>query len=275
MAETKKAPVKRTIVDVTKGAEEATSATKTPKKSAGGLRLAAVIFWVLAIAAEVVAILMLTKYIFVPEDNLLMWLLIALGVDLVFLIIGSQFWKRANHIAPASKKNKFKFWLWNNMGVIVSVIAFLPILILLLNDKKLDGNTKKIVSIVAAVALAVGGLASYDWNPVSQEDVAATQAQAEELGDGQVFWTTWGRRCHLYGDCPSLNNSATLFKGTMEDAVDAGRGALCTFCENRAELGEMVQQVTDLLPEELLETLADTVVDDVVDDVDEEVDEAA
>jgi len=253
MSEKKKPPVERKIVNVSQGTEKIVSTAKVaaaPKKGAGGLRTFAVVFWVLAILAEVAAILMLTRYIFIPEENLLMWLLIALGADLVFLVIGSQLWKRANRIAPASEKNKLKFWLWNNMGVIVAVIAFLPILILLLNDKKLDGKTKRLVSIVAAVALAVGGLASYDFNPISQEAVAAQSELAESVIDnGEVCWTTFGRRYHYFDDCTSLNNSATLYLGTVEQAVAAGRQDPCAFCVGRAELGERVITVLNELPE--------------------------
>ena len=252
MAERKKPPVERKIVDVSKGTEKTASTAKayapTPeaKKSARGLRIGAVILWVLAIAAEVVAILMLTRYIFIPEESLVIWLIVALGVDLVLLVIGSQLWKRANHKDPASKKNKFKFWLWNNLGLIVSVIAFLPILILLLNDKKLDGKAKKLVSIVAAVALLIGGLASYDWNPISQEELTEAQVTANEIGDGRVAWTTFGRRFHLYEDCSSLNYSATLFIGTVAEASEAGRAELCKICEARAEAGERALPFTDV-----------------------------
>ena len=51
-------------------------------------------------------------------------------LDLVFVIIGAQLWKKANKIKPASEKNKFLFWLWNNMGVIACAVAFIPFVIL-------------------------------------------------------------------------------------------------------------------------------------------------
>ena len=41
------------------------------------------------------------------------------------------------------------------MGLIASVICFLPIVILLLANKDLDGKTKKIVTVVAAIALVL------------------------------------------------------------------------------------------------------------------------
>ena len=72
-----------------------------------------------------------------------------------------------NQLDPASKQSSVKFFLWNNMGLIASVICFLPIVILLLANKDLDGKTKKIVTVVAAIALVLASLFSIDFNPVS------------------------------------------------------------------------------------------------------------
>jgi len=256
--ERKGPPIERKIVSAATGeavvsGSQAAGATPGGKKgSARGLRIAAAVLWALAILAEAAAILMLNKTIYLPGENLTTWLIVALAVDLVLVVIGSQLWKKANRIDPASKKNKIKFWLWNNLGVIVSIVAFLPIIVVLLNNKNLDPKTKRLVSIVAAVALALGVATSYDWNPASQEDLAQAQEQAETLRDGQVFWTTWGRRHHLYEDCSSLSRSATLFFGTMDEAFDAGRAELCKFCEPRANAGEVAvlsEQAREALPE--------------------------
>ena len=70
-------------------------------------------------------------------------LFIVIVLDLIFVVIGSQLWKKANHIKPASEKNKFTFWLWNNLGFIVSVIAFMPIIILILVNKDADKKPAK------------------------------------------------------------------------------------------------------------------------------------
>jgi len=43
------------------------------------------------------------------------FLIICIVLDLIFVIIGSLLWKKANHIDPISEKNKTKFWLWNNL----------------------------------------------------------------------------------------------------------------------------------------------------------------
>ena len=61
------------------------------------------------------------------------------------------------------------------------------------------------------------------------------KAQAEDSITGDVFWTAFGHKYHLYDDCGSLKNSETLYKGSVTSAIDNGRGELCFFCANRAE----------------------------------------
>lgn len=152
MAEKKK--VEREFVEASTGktGKRPAVVTAANKKSATGKRVAAVILWVLALAAEVGAILMLNGTWYIPEEQKMYWLIGALVIDLILVIIGSQLWKKANRLDPASKQSSVKFFLWNNMGLIASVICFLPIVILLLANKDLDGKTKKIVTVVAAIA---------------------------------------------------------------------------------------------------------------------------
>ena len=201
-----------------------------PVGNAGGLRAGAVILWVVAIVFEILAVLVLFGKInitFMPQ----LWQLIAFIVlDLVCVIIGSQLWKKANHIKPASKQNALKFWLWNNMGVIVSCFAFVPIIILMLTNKDLDKKTKTIAVIAAVIALIIGGAASIDYNPVSQEELTAAEAA---LGETTVYWSPFGKVYHTHEDCSALNHTDTLTAGTVDQAIAANRTRLCSFCANR------------------------------------------
>ena len=120
--------------------------TGDPHKRATTKRIWAIVCWVIAIAFEAIGILKLTDVIdWFSELELSTFLIICIVLDLIFVIIGSLLWKKANHIDPASEKNKTKFWLWNNLGVILSVIAFLPLIILVFTDKDLDKKSKKLV----------------------------------------------------------------------------------------------------------------------------------
>ena len=196
-------------------------------------RIGAIALWVAAIVFEVLAVLVLFGKInltFMP----VMWQLIAFIVlYLACVIVGSQLWKKANHIDPASEANKVKFWLWNNMGVIVCVFAFVPVIILMLANKELDKKTKVIATVVAIIALLIGGVCSYDFNPVSEEQLDAAMSV---LGDEQVYWAPFGHVYHTHDDCQSLSQSETLTVGTVDQAIAEGRTRLCSFCAHRDDI---------------------------------------
>lgn len=200
------------------------------KGNAGSLRIGAVILWVLALVFELLAVLVLFGKINMTFMPVMYQLIAFLVLDLACVIIGSQFWKRANHIAPASEKSPVKFWLWNNMGVIVCCFAFVPIVILMLSNKELDKKTKVVCTVVAIIALLIGGAASIDYNPVSQEQLAAAE---QALGDTAVYWAPFGKVYHTHEDCQALNNSETLTQGTVDQAIEHNRTRLCAFCANR------------------------------------------
>ncbi len=231
-------------------AQNPTILQAAPVGNAGGLRAGAIVLWVVALVFEILAILVVigkVNFNFIPT----LWqLIILLVLDLVCVIIGAQLWKKANHIKPASEKNPLKFWLWNNMGVIACVICFLPIIIIMLTNKDLDKKTKVIATIVAIVALLIGGAASYEWNPVSQEQ---QQAAIQALGNENVYWAPFGKVYHTHEDCGALNHTDTLTEGTVEQAIAAGRTRLCSFCAKRDEITGVVtdeKDVTDYMVEE-------------------------
>lgn len=244
MAETtqKKPRKQHTITHVGSDTPTTHTVQQVEKGNATPLRIGAAVAWLIAIGMEVLALLILNGT--VKLEPQLVWGIGALVVDLICVIIGSMCWKKANHIAPASKANKVKFWLWNNLGVIVSVLAFLPFLVLLLTDKNADGKTKKLASIVAVVALLIGGLASYDFDPLSQEDVNA----ATSVYTSDVYWTKSGKVYHSHEDCQALQQTDDLSAGTVDTAMSEGRKRLCKFCQERDE--EAGLDLGDILTEE-------------------------
>ena len=211
----------------------------------------AIVLWVLALGCEVVAILLFLKKITfpIPPKNPIpnVWqAVIFLALDLVFLIIGSQMWKKANHMDPASKKNKLAFWLQNNLGVIVAAVAFIPFIIIALTDKNASKQDKTIAAIAAAVALAVGVLTGIDYNPVSQEDLQAEQ----QLITSDVYWTAGGSVYHTHEDCGHLANSYNLAQGNVTAAIEHGKTRLCKTCAAKDEI---------VLPEDAVEDLGEVV----------------
>ena len=71
--------------------------TAESKGRASTLRLVAALLWVLAIAAEVGAIILLKR----PPVNMV-WLIVLIVVDLALAVAGSLLWKKANRLDPAS-----------------------------------------------------------------------------------------------------------------------------------------------------------------------------
>ena len=232
MAETKK-KVQHNVTQVNQATGSKEELLQKTKKNAMPYRIAAVIFWLLALTCEVFAVLFFMgklewSFLMNEPGHTIAWIA-ALVLDLVFLIIGSSLWKKGNHLDPASAKNKGKFWLQNNLGVIVAAFCFIPFIILALLDKNADKKSKTIAAIAAVVALAIGGLVSYDWNPVSQEEML------ENAGINTVYWTQNGTVFHLTEDCYHLDQSYELMSGTSTAAIEAGKTRLCKTCEKKAE----------------------------------------
>lgn len=199
-------------------------------QSTVGLRIGAVILWIGAVVCEFFALRVITEATIIPFLTSIPPLYQGIGflvIDLILVILGSQLWKKANHIKPASEKNALAFWLWNNMGVIVCAIAFLPFIVLLLTNKEADQKSKTVGTIAAVIALLIAGVASYDFNPVSAEDVAKY--------NNAVYWTEYGSKMHTHEDCQALSRTApeNLHSGTVEEAEAAGRESLCSYCAKR------------------------------------------
>lgn len=195
-------------------------------------RIAAIVLWAVAIVFELLAILIFfhkIEFKFTTENPgwTIAWLVL-LVLDLACVIVASRLWVKSNHLDPASAANKTKFWIHNNLGVILSVFAFLPFIILILTNKEADKKSKTIAAIAGAVALVVAGLSSVDYNPISQEEML------EAADIDTVFWTASGTVFHAYDDCSHLNHTVELLTGTSTTAIEAGKTRLCKTCEARA-----------------------------------------
>jgi len=206
--------------------------TGDPKKRARTRRILAIVFWLIAIAFEVIGILRLNGNIQrFPNMQMATFLLICLGLDLLFFIPGSLLWKKANHIDPVSEKNKTKFWLWNNLWTILSVLAFLPIIIFVFTNKDLDKKSKKLVGGVAIAALVIAWLASYDYNPVSSEQLMRAEQEVLQVSpSGTVYWAKYSKKYHVDKDCPAFSNSETVYEWTVRDAYERNLTDPCRRC---------------------------------------------
>lgn len=210
------------------------------KGNALPFRIGAIVLWALGIVCEIMGILVMNSTLYLPKLPAATWLVIFLVVDLALVVIGSQLWKRANHISPASKENKLAYWVQTDLGIIIAVIAFAPIILLMLSNKDLDKKTKQVCSIVAGAALVVAVASGVDYHPTSQEDLDQAEAGAAVLSDdGLAYWTPFGEVYHFNPDCQYIKNSGTIYSGTIGDALEAGRNRACSGCA--------VEDGTDLL----------------------------
>ena len=201
-----------------------------PVGNAKSNRIGAIVLWVIAILFEILAVMVMFGKISLPFMSSTVQLVVFLILDLILVIIGNTFWKKANHIDPASEANPTKFWLWNNLGMIVSVVTFLPFIVLCLTQKDMDKKTKVIATVAAIICLLIAGVSGIDFNPISSEQLQQAEAA---LGNTQVYWTKFGKVYHTHDDCGSLNQSDVLTQGTVKEAVAANRTRLCFYCAKR------------------------------------------
>ncbi|MFV0472477.1 MAG: hypothetical protein ACK5L7_10695 [Paludibacteraceae bacterium] len=227
-------------------------ASEEAKGKAAQLRLFAILMWLVAIAGEVFSILKLI------HNDTLVWLLVAIGVVLALTIVANTLWKKANRLDPPSEKEKVKFFLQSQLGAILSVLAFLPLVIFVFTNKNIDGKTKGIAGAVAIVALLAAGITGADFNPPSVEKYTAEiNAQTDSLihltGTDHVYWTTKaGNKYHIYKDCQHIKNRE-ISEGTVKNAWESRHienGELCLTCKARVvkekeENGGVLEQVKD------------------------------
>jgi hypothetical protein len=142
-------------------------ATQGQHSAATRLRIFAALCWVVAIGGEIAGIVLLRQHKF-DHGNLPLLIGILVGIA-IFAIGGSLMWKAANKQDPARQADTARFFFQNQLGAIMTVIAFLPLLVLIFMDKDMDPKNKKIAGGLGAV-LAVGAtLIGVSWKPPSVE----------------------------------------------------------------------------------------------------------
>lgn len=204
------------------------------RKKARNLRIFAIISWIVAIGLEAGAIFLLQK----PPVNTT-WLIVLIVVDLIFAVTGILLWKKANRLNPASERDKIRFFVQNQLGVIIAIIAFLPLIILIFTSKDLKGKQKGLVGAIAVIALVIAGFLGIDFDPPSVEKYAAETEVVESLmGVNNVYWTEFGTKYHTYSDCSHINTDRTdqIYSGTVAQARKLKNiTELCKTCKARAE----------------------------------------
>jgi hypothetical protein len=171
---------KKPAADVTRDWQ----ATQDQKSSATRLRIFAGLCWIVAIGGEVAGIYLLFQHKF---DHGNMPLLIGLLVGIaVFAIAGNLLWKAANRHDPARASDTARFFFQNQLGAIITLIAFLPLVLLILTDKNMDPQTKKVAGGVGAVLAVLATLTGVSYQPPSVEQYTRDMnACATQIKTGQ------------------------------------------------------------------------------------------
>ena len=200
--------------------------TPEAKASATKFRVIAMLLWLLAIAGEVATIFWVLK-----QTPINMVLLIGAIVVIGALAIGgSLLWKKANRADPASKSQPTRFFIQNQLGAIITIIAFLPLIILIFLNKDMDAKQKGIaggIAIVVALIATYFGV-SFD-SPSAEQYDEETQRVIELTGEDLVFWTSAGEVYHLCEDASAVNLESAdnpIYSGTVGDAHAAGKERL-------------------------------------------------
>ncbi|MFZ2511583.1 MAG: hypothetical protein WAW85_10910 [Gordonia sp. (in: high G+C Gram-positive bacteria)] len=180
-------------------------ASPEAKSTALKLRIVAMVLWIVAIGLEIFTIV----WALLPEKPVNTWLIIGLIVAIAVLTLGgSLLWKKANRFDPASEKDKTRFFIQNQLGVIMTVLAFLPLIVLIFLDKDMDGKQKGILGAVAIVVALVVGVLSFDKDAPSVEQYSVETNVVQELtGKDEVFWVKGGAAFHVCREVSDLRRS--------------------------------------------------------------------
>jgi hypothetical protein len=225
--------------------------TPEAKTKATRFRWIAGILWALAIVGEAVGIFwVLRQRVFVGEDGTLVrdpdtglleehgvtaqfpqWAFIALLVLLVVIaalsITGSVLWKKANRLDPARRSDKVRFFVQNQLGAIIAIVAFLPLVILIFLNKDMDKGQKTTAGIVGVLLAALAVFVGVDFNPPSVEQYTADQsAVIQLLGKDEVVWVDGGKVYHVCDEVPAIQTGSEIRTGTTAEAVEAGKNRL-------------------------------------------------
>lgn len=216
------------VVRVESSAESRPTWKPSPeaKQQATTNRVIALLLWVLAIAGEVFVIFWVLK----QSPINMIYLIAAIVVIAILAIIGSMLWKKANQADPASKSEPGRFFIQNQLGAILAIVAFLPLIIMIFLNKDMDGQQKTIAGAVGIVALIAATFMGVSFNPPSVEQYETETAEViKYTGKNLVYWTKDGNVYHLCQSASAVNLQSkdnTIFSGTVGDAHAAGKERL-------------------------------------------------
>lgn len=259
--------------------------TAAAKSKATTFRWIAAVLWALAIVGEAVSIFwLLRQREYVGEDGALVrdpdtglledrgvsvvfpqWAFVTLLVLLVVIaalaITGSILWKKANRLDPARRSETVRFFVQNQLGAIIAIVAFLPLVILIFLNKDMSKGQKTTAGIVGVVLALLATVIGVDFNPPSVEKYTADQSTVIQLlGKDEVVWVDGGAVYHVCEDVSDIQTGSEKRIGTTAEAVEAGKSRLTLkFASELNACGLPVPQNADEIEDALREIQAGAV----------------
>ncbi len=130
----------------------------------------------------------------------------------------------ATAIDPAKKSDKLRFFVQNQLGAIIAVVAFLPLIILIFLNKDMDKGQKTTAGIIGVVLAVVAVALGIDYNPPSVEQYTADQSTVIQLlGQDEVVWVDGGAVYHVCDQVSDIQTGSEKRTGTTAEAVEAGK----------------------------------------------------
>ncbi|MDR2957777.1 MAG: hypothetical protein LBU61_06335 [Coriobacteriales bacterium] len=204
-------------------------------------RAIALVLWMIAIGLEVAVIFRLLQFD-PPNTVLIIGLIACIGA---LSTTGILLWYSANQLDPAPKHEKLRYFVQNYLGLVFALLAFVPIIIVIMLNKNTSRQQKIILAALTTMTLAplafLGistGIPSID-TPAQQRQVVVTL-----MGVDEVFWTTNGSKLHLYDDCAYINTAKTseIFVGTVAAAYSVRElSEICKPCYSRASKASPIE----------------------------------
>lgn len=228
-------------------AERIFTPTPEAKASATQKRVIALVLWAVAIALELVAIFWLLRPPFeelVESQGFPQWrwytLLGFIAVIGVLAIAGSFLWKQANRLDPASRNEPVRFFIQNQLGAFIALLAFLPLIAMIFLNKDMDAKQKNVAGGAAVVVALLAVVLGIDFTPLSQEQAAVeSQVVTQLVGEDRVWWSAGGSVMHLCEGVGDLQRATTaVSSGTVAEAFAAGKeGITLRLTSNLDECG--------------------------------------
>ena len=206
-------------------------ATQSQQSAAKRLRVFAALAWIVAIGGEIAGIVLLRQHRF-DHGNLSLLIGILVGIA-IFAIAGSLMWKAANKHDPARESDKAKFFFQNQLGAIITLIAFLPLIVLIFMDKDMDPKNKKIAGAVGAVLAVAATLIGVSWNPPSVEQYTKDMnACATQINAGQP---TTACSPEVASQAQAIARDSSMVADATKDAATRADRTWCTGSRRRME----------------------------------------